>query len=152
MKRDGRLSSVLHALLHMAEQDGPMTSEALGKCLGTNPVVVRRTMGLLREAGLVTAGRGPAGGWRISADLEAVSLRRLHEALGEPAILAIGHRTETPDCLVEQSVNAALGSAFADAEALLMERLAHVTLADLANEFTRRHAERRTTPGCGTRS
>lgn len=143
MKRDSRLSSTLHALLHMAERDSPMTSEALGQCLGTNPVVVRRTMGHLREAGLVTADRGPAGGWRIAADLETVSLRRLHEALGEPAIFAIGNRNETPECLVEQSVNAALEDAFAAAEALLLDRFADVTLADLARDFARRHAQRR---------
>ena len=81
MKRDSRLSSVLHALLHMAEQDGPVTSETLAQCLGTNPVVVRRTMGYLREAGIVTSDRGHAGGWRIHADLGAVTLRQLHEAL-----------------------------------------------------------------------
>lgn len=144
MKRDSRLSSVLHALLHMAEQDGPMTSETLARCLGTNPVVVRRTMGLLRKAGLVTAERGHSGGWCISADLETVSLRRLHEALGEPAIFAIGKRNETPECLVEQSVNAVLEGAFAEAEALLLDRFADVTLADLARDFARRHAQRRT--------
>ncbi|SEB56278.1 Rrf2 family transcriptional regulator [Rhodobacter sp. 24-YEA-8] len=143
MKRDSRLSSVLHALLHMAEHDGPMTSEALGLCLGTNPVVVRRTMGLLREAGLVAAARGHAGGWRISADLGQVNLRQLHEALGEPAIFAIGNRNETPDCLVERAVNAALDHAFHEAEALLLERFAEVSLADLAEDFARRHAERR---------
>ncbi|MCL4067456.1 Rrf2 family transcriptional regulator [Pseudomonas sp. GX19020] len=143
MKRDSRLSSVLHALLHMAEHDGPMTSEALGLCLGTNPVVVRRTMGLLREAGLVAAARGHAGGWRISADLRTVSLRQLHEALGEPAIFAIGNRNETPDCLVEQAVNAALDHAFEEAEALLLKRFAAVSLADLAGDFARRHAARR---------
>ena len=120
-----------------------MTSEALGQCLGTNPVVVRRTMGLLREAGLVRAARGHAGGWQIAADLETVSLRRLHAALGEPAIFAIGNRHETPDCLVEQSVNAALEGAFAEAEALLLARFADVTLADLARNFARRHAQRR---------
>ena len=141
MKHDSRLSSVLHALLHMAEHDGPMTSEALGKCLGTNPVVVRRTMGLLREAGLVTSDRGHAGGWRIAVDLSTVTLRQLHEALGEPAIFAVGNRNERPQCLVEQSVNAALDGAFAEAEALLMERFAGVTLATLAADFKRRHAE-----------
>ncbi|MDI7861388.1 Rrf2 family transcriptional regulator [Rhizobiaceae bacterium n13] len=143
MKRDSRLSSVLHALLHMAEHDGPMTSEALGKCLGTNPVVVRRTMGLLREAGLVASDRGHSGGWRIAADLSAVNLRQLHDALGEPAIFAIGNRHETPECLVEQAVNAALDGAFAEAEALLLERFSHVSLADLAADFARRHAVRR---------
>ena len=142
MKRDSRLSSVLHALLHMAEHDVPMTSEALGQCLGTNPVVVRRTMGLLRKANLVTSDRGHAGGWRITADLSTVTLRQLHEALGEPAIFAIGNRNETPACLVEQSVNAALEGAFADAEALLLDRFAHITLADLASDFGRRHADR----------
>lgn len=139
MKHDSRLSSVLHALLHMAEHDGPMTSEVLGHCLGTNPVVVRRTMGLLREAGLVTSDRGHAGGWRISADLSAVTLRQLHEALGEPAVFALGNRHERPQCLVEQSVNAALDGAFAEAEALLLARFSEITLATLADDFARRH-------------
>lgn len=140
MKRDSRLSSVLHALLHMADHDAPMTSEQLAECMSTNPVVVRRTMGLLREANIVTSARGHAGGWRISADLRAVTLRDLHRVLGEPAVFAIGNRNETPDCLVEQSVNAALNDAFADAEALLLERFANVTLAALATDFSRRHA------------
>ena len=139
MKHDSRLSSVLHALLHMAEHDGPMTSEVLGQCLGTNPVVVRRTMGLLRQAGLVTSDRGHAGGWRISADLSTVTLRQLHEALGEPAVFALGNRHERPQCLVEQSVNAALDGAFAEAEALLLARFSEITLATLADDFARRH-------------
>lgn len=143
MKRDSRLSAVLHALLHMAEHSGPMTSDALGRCLGTNPVVVRRTMGLLREAGLVAAGRGHAGGWTITADLASVTLRDLHEALGEPALFAVGHRSENPGCLVEQVVNAALDDAFDEAEALLMERFASVSLAQLAKEFARRHKAHR---------
>ncbi|MCU0906586.1 MAG: Rrf2 family transcriptional regulator [Rhodobacteraceae bacterium] len=147
MIHDSRLSSVLHALLHMAEHDGPMTSEALGQCLGANPVVVRRTMGLLRDAGLVRSERGHAGGWRIAADLETVSLRALHDALGRPAIHALGHRHEAPSCLVEQAVNAALGQALAEAEALLMDRFAKVTLADLARDFARRHAEVRAGKG-----
>jgi DNA-binding IscR family transcriptional regulator len=143
MKRDSRLSSVLHALLHMAEHRGPVTSEALARCMRTNPVVVRRTMGLLRNVGLVVSARGHAGGWTISCDMEAVTLRHLHEALGEPAVFAIGNRSETPDCLVEQSVNAVLDDAFAEAEALLLERFASVTLAELAAEFSGRHAAHR---------
>lgn len=140
MKRDSRLSSVLHALLHMAEHDGPVTSEALARCLGTNPVVVRRTMGFLREAGIVTSGRGHAGGWRIQADLATITLRQLHDALREPAMFAIGHHHETTACLVEQSVNAALGATLAEAEALLLKRFSEITLADLAADFARRHA------------
>lgn len=142
MKRDSRLSGVLHALLHMANHGAPMTSDALAQCLGTHAVVVRRTMGLLREAGLVAADRGHAGGWRINADLATVTLRQLHEALGEPALFAIGNRSEHPECLVEQVVNAALDDAFEQAEALLMEKFASVSLAALAADFARRRGAR----------
>jgi hypothetical protein len=45
----------------------------------------------------------------------------------------MGNRTESPGCLVEQEVNAALGEAFRDAEALLLSRLGQVTLASLSN-------------------
>lgn len=141
MKRDSRLSAVLHALLHMAERGTPLTSDQLAQCLGTHPVVVRRTMGLLREAGLVTAGRGRAGGWRVAVDLSRVTLRQLHEALGEPALFAVGHRSEQPQCLVEQVVNASLDDAFAAAEALLLEKFEAVTLARLAADFARRLPE-----------
>jgi Rrf2 family protein len=140
MKRDSRLSSVLHALLHMAEQEGPVTSDTLAECMGTNPVVVRRTMGHLRVAGIVTSDRGHAGGWRIAVDPHSITLRQLHEALGEAALFAIGSRNESPECLVEQSVNAALEGTLAEAEALLLKRLSEITLADLAADFARRHA------------
>jgi DNA-binding IscR family transcriptional regulator len=109
----------------------------------TNPVVVRRTMGLLRKAGFVRSANGHAGGWSIAVAMDAVTLRQLHEALGEPAVFAIGNRNETPDCLVEQSVNAVLDQAFAEAEALLLDRFGAITLADLAAEFSQRHTARR---------
>ncbi len=49
------------------------------------------------------------------------------------------NRTKAPGCLVEQVVNASLGEAFDEAEALLMRRLGHVTLADLSAEFNRKY-------------
>jgi DNA-binding IscR family transcriptional regulator len=127
----------------MADVGKPMTSEMLAICMNAHPVVVRRTMGLLRNAGLVSADRGRGGGWRIACDLAGVTLRQLHEALGEPALFAVGNRTERPECLVEQAVNAALDGAFADAEALLLQRFESVTLGQLAADFARRHAARR---------
>lgn len=143
MKRDSRLSSVLHALLHMAAHDAPMTSDVLARCMGTNPVVVRRTMAGLREAGLVKSEKGHNGGWSIACDLEAVTLRDIHAALGEPAVFAMGHRHAAPECLVEQAVNAALDDTLREVEALLLERFGRLTLAQLAADFARRLAAHR---------
>lgn len=135
MKRDSRLSGVLHVLLHMAEQDGPVTSEVLAKAMDTNPVVIRRTMAGLRKQGYVRSEKGHGGGWTLAADLSKVTLRDIYAALGSPALLAIGHRTESPGCLVEQAVNAALCQAFDDAEKLLLSRLGEVTLAKLSADL-----------------
>lgn len=135
MKRDSRLSGVLHVLLHMAEQDGPVTSEVLAKAMDTNPVVIRRTMAGLRKQGYVRSEKGHGGGWTLAADLSKVTLRDIYAALGSPALLAIGHRTESPGCLVEQAVNAALCQAFDDAEKQLLSRLGEVTLAMLSADL-----------------
>jgi DNA-binding IscR family transcriptional regulator len=140
MKRDSRLSGVLHCLLHMAQQNGPMTSERLARAMQTNPVVVRRVMAGLREAGFVASAKGHGGGWVISCPLDDITLRDIHEAVGAPELLAVGHREESPGCLVEQAVNAALGQAYRDAEALLLQRLGDVTLAALSRDVHHRLA------------
>jgi Rrf2 family protein len=118
MKRDSRLSGVLHVLLHMAEQSGPATSEMLAKAMSTNPVVIRRIMAGLREQGYVRSEKGHGGGWTLARDLAEITLRDIYDALGRPSLLAMGNRTEAPGCLVEQAVNTALDKAFHDAEAL----------------------------------
>ena len=138
MKRDSRLSGVLHVLLHMAEQSGPVTSEALAKAIDTNPVVIRRIMAGLREQGYVRSEKGHGGGWTLACDLSKVSLRDIYAALGSPTLLAMSNRVETPGCLVEQAVNATLGQAFRDAEALLLARLGEVTLSMLRADLQRR--------------
>ena len=139
MKADSRLSVVLHVLLHMAERQKPMTSAELAAHMGTNPVVVRRTMAGLRERGFVRSEKGHGGGWEIARPLDTITLKDVHDALGAPALLAIGIHLEHPECLVEQAVNRSLTSAFREAEDLLVARLSDVTLAALADDF-RHHA------------
>jgi DNA-binding IscR family transcriptional regulator len=126
----------------MAEQDGPVTSEVLAKAMDTNPVVIRRIMAGLRDQGYVRSEKGHGGGWTLVRDLSQVTLRDVYTALGCPSLLAIGNRTEAPGCLVEQAVNAALGQALHEAEALLLARLGDVTLAMLSADFHERLAVR----------
>ena len=146
MTHDSRLSAVLHTLLHMADADRPLTSTELARHMGTNPVVVRRTMAGLRRAGFVRSEKGRGGGWELAADLDKVTLRQVYDALGAPPLLSLGVRLEHPSCLVEQAVNATLRPAFAEAEALLVERFAEITLARLAADFRVRAAAWRAQP------
>lgn len=147
MKKDSRLSGVLHVLLHLAEHPTPMTSESLAKAMDTNPVVIRRIMAGLREQGYVSSEKGHGGGWMLTCDLHQITLRDIYTALGSPSLLAIGSRTEAPACLVEQAVNAALNKTFEDAETLLLSRFGEVTLAMLSADFHQRFEKKRRKAG-----
>lgn len=139
MKRNSRLSSTLHILVHMAEtQEHALTSEQLATFIHTNPVVVRRTIAGLRDAGIVTSSRGHGGGWQLGRAPEKISLAEISAALGE-TLLPFGTEPESPGCLVEQAVIAALDDFRVEAERLLEEKLSRVTLADLAADFHRRY-------------
>lgn len=135
MRTDSRLSRMLHVLLHMARHEGAFTSEQIAKMLGTNPVVVRRTMAGLREKGYVKAERGQGGGWRIVCDLSTTTLLDVHRAVGGPHVFAIGFDSGNPSCAVERVVNRALDDVLSETEALLVKRLGHITLAELAADF-----------------
>jgi DNA-binding IscR family transcriptional regulator len=143
MRKDSKLSSILHVLLHMAHSEHPLTSEELSRYLETNPVLVRRVLAGLRERGYVGSGKGHGGGWTITCDLRQVTLRDIYEALGSPTVFAMGNRVDHPECLVEKVVNQSLASAFDEAEALLIERFKDVTLADLSERFNRQYTNHR---------
>ena len=137
MKRDSRLSLVLHLLLHLAHSKRPMTSEEMGASLQTNPVVVRRTLSGLREAGWIRSLKGHGGGWTLACDLGAITLGDVYKALGEPPMLALGLRHDEPTCLVERVVNQAISQSLREAEAMVLEKFSQVTLAELSTEVSR---------------
>ena len=141
MRRDNKLSSILHLLLHMAHSQRPLTSEELAGFLQTNAVLVRRTLAGLRERGYVGSEKGHGGGWIITVDLHQLTLRDIYVGVGSPAVFAMGNRVDHPQCLVEKVVNQSLSDAFDEAEALLISRFAGVTLADLSERFNAQYPQ-----------
>lgn len=138
MRHDSRLSRMLHVLIHMAGQDATMTSEHIGRMLGTNAAVVRRTMAGMRKAELVVSGRGPGGGWRLNRPLSEITLAQVYEAIDSPPLFALGFSNAEPECLVEQEVNQALGRTLDEARERLLKRFAEIRLSDVMEGFERR--------------
>ena len=134
MPTDSRLSRMLHVLIHMDHIGAPVTSETISRMLDTNPVVVRRTMAALRDAGYLNSAKGHGGGWTLAKPLETVTLLDIHQALGSPRVFAIGLADETPSCLVERAVNVALDDAMQDAERRLLNRFGEVTIGALSRD------------------
>lgn len=141
MRHDTRLSRVLHILIHMDRHDGAVTSDSIAAMLQTNPVVIRRTMAGLREAGYVMSGKGHGGGWALARPLHEITLADIYRALGSPELFSIGLAGDNPHCVVEQAVNAALSDAMANAREILIQRFGTLTLAALAAGAMERWAQ-----------
>ena len=133
MPNDSRLPRVLHVLLHLDGIDKPVTSELIGKMLNTNPSLVRRTMGGLRNAGLLNSTKGHHGGWSLAKPLEKISLADVYAALGAPNLFSVGQSEDAPQCLLEKAANVAIASALTHAHESFLHELQRTTVAELVN-------------------
>jgi Rrf2 family protein len=141
MKRDPRLRITLHILAHLAEGGTrPTTSEELAAHFSTNPVVIRRALAGLREAGIAASAKGHGGGWNLARPAAAISLREVYAVLGTRVGLEPDTEPDAPSCLIEQAVEEALGATYAEAETLLLRRLEQISLADITADYRRRRA------------
>lgn len=131
MKRNSRLSLALHTLSHMAGDPGRMrTSADIAEHAGTNPVVVRRVLGRLREAGLLASEKGHAGGWRLARAPEAITLADVYLALDE-RLVASGEINDAPACSVEHALHERVSSVLEDVEQSLIERLGETSISEV---------------------
>ncbi|MEO9683645.1 MAG: Rrf2 family transcriptional regulator [Tateyamaria sp.] len=131
MKRNSRLSLALHTLGHMAsEPDRVRTSADIAEHAGTNPVVVRRVLGKLREAGILTSEKGHAGGWRLARGPHEITLADVYIGLDE-SLVATNEEEAVSTCSVENILQRKVASVLEDIERNLVERLAATTIAEV---------------------
>ena len=132
MKRNSRLSLALHTLSHMAgDPERTRTSSDIAGHAGTNPVVVRRVLGRLRNAGLLRSEKGHAGGWRLAQPAKDITLADVYVALGESLVSGGIEDASQSDCSVENGLQARVADVLEDIEKSLIERLKETTIADV---------------------
>lgn len=139
MKSSSRFAVAVHiltlAMLARSEAEGGLvTSARMADSVNSNPVVVRRILGALRNAGLVTSQPGPHGGWRLARSPEQMTLLDVYRALEDEPIFALHHNPPSPSCLVGRHMPSVLATVFRDAEAAMAAKLAAVTVAEVIDE------------------
>jgi len=135
MSDSQRFPVAAHALAYLAHAKafGPESaacSAAIAASMPTNPVVVRRVTAMLARAGLIGTRAGAAGGAWLLAPPQAITLDKVLKAVG-----GCGHFGCPPPgakgCPVGERIPKAVGRAIAAADAAAVERLSHVSVADL---------------------
>lgn len=133
MKKNSRASVALHALAHLVKRQAPVTSEELGKCLQTNPVVIRRVLGELKKKGIVDSEKGHGGGWIITKHPKQISFSEVFDALGEKLVPEAPKLDEDEQCLIMRTLALIMSDFLSDAEMLLDKRLKQISLYDIVN-------------------
>ena len=128
-----RFAFAVHVLAVLAYQRavGGACSDKLAKSVNTNPVVIRRLLSQLRNAGLVKTQKGAAGGAALSCLPEEITLDLVYRAVEPMASFAVHRQKPNQRCPVGAGIERVLDDVFSSAQAALESELARRTLRDV---------------------
>lgn len=135
-----RFPVAIHILLlvEVFRDNRKVTSDFIAGSVNTNPVVIRKLMGLLREAGLIEIAAG-TGGIRLTrpaGEITLLDVYRASDPVKDGRLFRI-HEDTAPGCPVGGNIAKLLEGCFAGAQEAMERELAKTTLADLLRHLDR---------------
>jgi Rrf2 family protein len=136
-----RFSVAVHVLALLAwKSDEALSSEFIAGSVNTNPVVIRRLIGLLRAAKLVQTQPGRGGGFLLSANPRTTTLLDIYKAIEERDLITL-HEQPNPKCPIGRNITEVLEQYTGAAERALRAYLETVTLQDVVGEIEKKIAD-----------
>ena len=134
MQISSRFTIALHIFTAMDVfgKDHKVTSDFLAGSIGTNPVIVRRLLGQLKDAGLITVARG-TGGCEPTKPLREITFYDVYKAVDsvEDERLFHMHEHPNPECPVGRNIQALLEDRLMDIQAAMENEMKRHTVAEL---------------------
>lgn len=131
-----RVAVAVHVLAYLAwRSEGPSTSEQIAASVNTNPVVVRRIVGALRNAGMVSVQPGVGGGALLARQPEEITLLDVYRAVEDGnELFSVHAQPPSRECNVGANIVAVLQGVFVRARSAMEEVLAGVTVAQVGDD------------------
>lgn len=120
-----------HSPLVSPEKGVWISSDLLAESVNTNPVVVRRLLGVLKKAGLVTTQQGKKGGVSLAREPEMITLLDIFHAVGEESVFAFNPNPPNPKCPVSLNMYRLIEPVFRSVSSVLEKDLGQTLLSDL---------------------
>jgi Rrf2 family protein len=142
MSTNSRMTVAIHVLSYMIaaqkKRPDPVTSDQIASSVSTNPVVIRRMLGLLRRASLVASRRGANAGWMLARRADAITLLNVYEAVEEGPLFELHASPPNPNCPIARGIKPTLHRVYGRLETELKRQLSRTTLAQVfADTFPR---------------
>jgi Rrf2 family protein len=133
-----RFTFAVHVMAVLAlEKASCCPSSRLAETVNTNPVVIRRLLIELQEAGLISTLRGPHGGALLKRKPEKVTLREIHNAVHQGNTFATHPNEPSPECPVGRKIAKVMQHIQERANQALARELEKMTLADVLRDLRR---------------
>ncbi|GAB6393673.1 MAG: Rrf2 family transcriptional regulator [Treponematales bacterium] len=133
-----KFSVAIHILLcvEFFKEERKVTGDFIAGSVNTNPVIIRKTMGLLRDGGLleITAG---TGGTRLTRPPAKITMRDIYLAVNpnKDGKLFKIHQETAPRCPVGGNIQSLLLPVFDAAQSAMEGNLSASSLQDLIHRL-----------------
>jgi Rrf2 family protein len=132
------MTIAVHSLawLGLAQRRGHevLTSSEVAASVNTNPVVIRRCLGDLRRAGLVSVIHGAGAGWSLARPVAEITLLQVYDAVGHESPFGLHHTEPNLECPVGRGIRPALSQVYDGIDQAMRRELALVSVADVLHE------------------
>ena len=134
MQISSRFTIAIHMMTCMEtfKEDYKITSDFLAGSINVNPVVIRRILSQLRDAGLIEVKRG-TGGAALAKKPEEITFLDVYRAVEciEENTLFHFHENPNPNCPVGRNIHNILDDKLLQVQGAMERELESITLADV---------------------
>jgi Rrf2 family protein len=113
----------------------PLKSEQVAESVNTNPVVIRRILKELAEAGLVVSQTGSLGGSRLANDPAKTTLLDVYQALEYSGVFSLHRQPPSRDCPVGVNIETVLGDVLLEVDSAVERVLENITIHDVVRRL-----------------
>lgn len=134
MQISSRFTIAIHMLACMDffKEEYKITSDFLAASINVNPVIIRKLLSQLKDAGLIEVKRGP-GGATIAKPMEEITFLDVYRAVDcvEENTLFHFHENPNPNCPVGKNIHNILDDKLIRVQDAMEQELQSITLADI---------------------
>jgi len=136
MSTNSRFAVAVHVMTLMAwSGEEPLKSDQVADSVNTNPVVIRRMLCDLAEAGLVVSQTGSLGGSRLAGDPSKTTLLDIYQALEYKGVFSLNRQRPSRECPVGVNIETVLGDVMSEVDSAVEAVLAKITLTDVVQRL-----------------
>lgn len=140
MQISSRFTIAIHMLacMDVFQDEYKITSDFLASSIHVNPVIIRKILSQLKDAGLIEVKRGP-GGAALAKPLNEITFFDVYQSVDciEDHTLFHFHENPDPDCPVGKNIHRVLDDKLLRIQGAMEQELKAITLADVDSDLGR---------------